>query len=312
MTDKNAFGQEIPCMWEILSDDSLRNYIERTLATVLEHLGAENSERAAGRIVELNARRNRRGYELLAHNSLQDSGVSEEQVTEALSGRAELVYRQIRPFVRGSRVLDLGCGDGNIGARVAQDGHKVTLADVYRNSNIDTLGLEFIEFGQGQELPDKKKYDTALLLTVLHHSDDPIKTLETAIERTKDDGRIIVIESVYGVGPHIRDPTWSHTSRQLTDDFKRLSPEQQRRSNIFFDHFYNRVVHYTSNPINKVNTPFNFRQPLLQVDPIELLDEGWANIFYRAGLKPVGRFEYLGIDQPAVPEYHTLHVLEKF
>jgi len=311
MTNKNAFGQEIPRMWEILSDDSLRNYIERTLATVLGHLGAENSENVAGRIVELNARRNRRGYELLAHNILHDSGISEEQVAEALSGRAEMVYRQIRPFIKGHRVLDFGCGDGKIGARLAQDGYDVTLADVYKNSNIDTLGLEFIGFGQGQELPDKKKYDTTLLLTVLHHSDNPIKTLETAVDRTRDDGRVIVIESVYGVGPHIGDPTWSHASTQITDNFKQLSPEQQRRSNIFFDHFYNRVVHYSPLPREKVNVPFNFRQPLLQVDPIELLEEGWINLFHRAGLKPAGRFEYLGIDQPVVPEYHTLHVLDK-
>ena len=76
MANKNAFGQEIPRMWEILSDDSLRNYIERTLATVLGHLGAENSENVAGRIVELNARRNRRGYELLAHNIFHHSGIS--------------------------------------------------------------------------------------------------------------------------------------------------------------------------------------------------------------------------------------------
>ena len=70
-----------------------------------------------------------------------------------------MVYRQIRPFIKGHRVLDFGCGDGKIGARLAQDGYDVTLADVYKNSNIDTLGLEFIGFGQGQELPDKKKYD---------------------------------------------------------------------------------------------------------------------------------------------------------
>jgi hypothetical protein len=75
--------------------------------------------------------------------------------------------------------------------------------------------------------------------------------------------------------------------------------EQQRKANIFFDHFYNRVLHYSPNPENKVNVPFNFNTP-----------NGWETLFSNCGLKQETLL-HLGLDQPTVPEYHTLHVLRK-
>ena len=83
-----------------------------------------------------------------------------------------------------------------------------------------------------------------------------------------------------------------------TNAFKQLTSEEQRLANIFFDHFYNRIVHYSNDPKQKVNVPFNFRSP-----------EQWREIFDNMGLEKVYR-EYIGIDHPIVPEYHLLDVLE--
>ena len=76
-----------------------------------------------------------------------------------------------------------------------------------------------------------------------------------------------------------------------------ITPEQQRRVNIFFDHFYNRVIHYSTDPNSKVNVPYNFNTP-----------ERWKKEFADAGLEEE-KVVHLGVDQPTVPEYHTLHVL---
>ena len=78
-----------------------------------------------------------------------------------------------------------------------------------------------------------------------------------------------------------------------------LSAEQQRKINIFFDHFYNRVLHYSKDAKTKVNVPFNFNTPA-----------NWEKVFAEFGLKQEG-LVHLGLDQPTVPEYHTLHVLKK-
>lgn len=311
MTNKNSFGENIPLLKEIVRDIPARQYILETLTMVLENLGAVNPSETAKKIWCLAETETKLStYEQAANAFLKKRGVLPEQVQAALCGRTELVYRQIKPYINGPNILDIGCGDGNIGARLSQDGFEVTLADVYKHPNIDTLKLPFVQFSQDNAIPTREKYNTTLLLTVLHHSDDPLKTLDDAIKRTRNGGNLVVIESVYGVDKGARDPTWSTLSRQRTNQFRDLSKEQQLKANIFFDHFYNRIIHYSENEKQKVNIPFNFRQPLRLIEPKELLEEGWENIFYEKGLKSV-HFEYLGIDQPVVPEYHTLHILKK-
>lgn len=94
-----------------------------------------------------------------------------------------------------------------------------------------------------------------------------------------------MIESVYG----INDET----------DFGKLTSEQQFAVNVFFDHFYNRIIHYNDDVTKKVNVPFNFNTP-----------NNWQRVFESKGLEQVA-VQYLGIDQCLVPEYHTLHVLNK-
>lgn len=310
MTRKNAFGDTIPEIREIGSETATRNYMRETLAEVLTNLGVKNRRRVSDKIIKCALQSDPEAYEEEARTILIQSGVTEETINVALCGRAELVYRQIKPYIQGPKVIDIGCGDGGIGKRLSQDGLDMTLADVYQHQKIHTLGLKFIPFEQGSPIPDETKYHTSLILTVLHHSDDPLATLEQAKNRTRDGGRIIIIESVYGVDKKAQDPIWNHQSRMRTNHFKALSKEQQRRATIFFDHFYNRIVHYSPDPKTKVNVPFNFRQPLRLMDPPELNEEGWMNIAGNAGLEPI-HFEYLGIDQPVVPEYHTLHVLQK-
>ena len=175
--------------------------------------------------------------------------------------------------------MDLGCGDGKVGELLSKQNLEVTLADIYEHEHVNSTGLRFLE-----KVPLGEKYDLTLLLTVLHHSEDPLITLKEAKKLTKKSGRIIVIESVYGVE---------------IGDFGKLSSEQQRLTNVFFDHFYNRVIHYSDDPNKKVSVPFNFQTPT-----------EWKKTFEDVGLVQIG-FEELGIDQPIVPEYHTLHVLEK-
>ncbi|MDO8626917.1 MAG: hypothetical protein Q7K42_00495, partial [Candidatus Diapherotrites archaeon] len=99
---------------------------------------------------------------------------------------------------------------------------------------------------------------------------------------TKKDGRIIVVESVYGLKDY--DPG--------------LEFGQQLLLNVFFDHFYNRIIHYSEYAENKINVPFNFQTP-----------QNWKKFFAKNGLRQE-EVIMLGFDQPTVPEYHTLHILK--
>ncbi len=280
----NIFNQEIPEFRELLSNNNVRDYVCNTLEQVLRQLKIKDSSTAVPEILSL-AQMEASCYERNGRQLLEGIGVI-DRIPPVLSERAILVYQQIKSFIYGKSVLDLGCGDGNVGKIFATKKNlEVALADVYEHTNVIQTGLPFYRIAVDGTIPTGKQYDNTLVLTVLHHADDPIKTLQEAKRVTKEDGRIIVIESVYGIADN--------------SSFGKLSEEEQRLANIFFDHFYNRVVHYNDDPPKKVNVPYNFNTP-----------KDWKQIFEAQGLEQIA-YQALGIDQPIVPEYHTLHVLQK-
>jgi SAM-dependent methyltransferase len=187
-------------------------------------------------------------------------------VSHGLRNRSERIFSYIQPFIgEGDSVLDLGCGDGKVGELVAlRKKSDVVLMDVV---DYNKTGLPLVLYdGRKVDCPDRS-FDHVLLLTVLHHSDDPIAVMEEALRVA--DKSVIIIESVYFNGPH-------------------------KQVNKFFDWFYNRVL---NNP--KINVPFNFLTPT-----------AWIKLFEKLGGK-VMQMEHLGIDEPTVPEWHTLYVVDK-
>ena len=141
-------------------------------------------------------------------------------------------------------------------------------------------------------------FENTMVLTVFHHSDDPVHLIKEASRVTKPGGRVIVIESVYGVS-HLPTELGATQCFELSDYLK-LDGEEQRQMNMFFDHFYNRIISKSSNPRIQVNVPFNFNTP-----------EGWEKLFKDKGGLEQEKLIHLGLDQASVPEYHTLHILRK-
>lgn len=163
-----------------------------------------------------------------------------------------------------SSILDLGCGDGEVGRLLSLQGHAVTLCDVldYRKSEV----LPF-QLYDGKSLPfENDSFDYVLLLTVLHHSDDPRLVMREALRVARES--VIIIESVY-------------------------FNETHRKINSFFDWFYNRVLNDPN-----INVPLNFLTP-----------NAWLKFFEYSGGKAV-HMEHLGINEPLVPEWHTLYVVK--
>ena len=190
---KNKFGKDIPEIKQIITDIFVRKYISKTLSDVLQSLGVVGAEQRINSIFySLEQCVEVEDYELRAHQLLEEVGVDGKKITEKLSGRADLIYSQIANYLVGTSVLDLGCGDGKVGERIAKAGLEVTLADVYEQVHIKDMGLDFVCFVQGEKVPLKSKnYDITLLLTVMHHSDDPIATLNEAKRLTKKRGYIL-------------------------------------------------------------------------------------------------------------------------
>jgi ubiquinone/menaquinone biosynthesis C-methylase UbiE len=296
---KNVFGLELLQIKEVVTDKSVKETIGSLILPVLTYLGIPEDKareiisdclQAAADYSQLEA------YEEQAHKILEKQGVT-QRIPQKLTARAAIVYSQIEPYLLAGTVLDYGCGDGQVAELIAKNKHQqVSLADVYEHPNVKETALKFVSFKQGAKTPfSNGEFDNTLALTVFHHCSDPIESIKDVYRVTRKGGRVLVIESVYGVdGKEL-----PLSMQKKTKNYLRLSAEQQRKVNIFFDHFYNRVLNYSKDSKTKVNVPFNFNTPA-----------NWEKVFADYNLKQE-KLIHLGLDQPTVPEYHTLHILRK-
>ncbi len=215
---------------DVFKDPEVVEQVKELLTNLFRHLEIEDTEarELIAHVVEI-GEKSKDDVELESSLKalIRDAGLN-ERVQEKLVDRAEKIYSQISDFVVGKSAYDIGAGDGKVGKAIQErQGRDVILVDVIDYNQTD-LPLETYN---GAELPmADKSADTSLLLTVLHHCDEPEKVLDETIRITKPDGRIILIESVY-------------------------TSEQDRKLQTFLDWFYNRVLH------DGVNCPYNFNSP---------------------------------------------------
>lgn len=293
----NAFGHRVPNFASLLEIPKAREVVWRTLNKIFIQLGQSEveSRQLTDRVISEARTSALEQYESNCHSFLRESGVL-ALIPQKLTDRSSTIFSQIKDYVPGnSKILDMGCGDGGVAQLLAVPGRQVVLCDVYEHPRIAETGLPFFLFAEGKRLPfEDADFDLVLLLTVFHHSNDPMVLLSESLRTLRPQGRLVVIESVFGV-----DRSKSLSLDPESQYFTALDSETQRISNIFFDHFYNRIVHFSGEPAKKVNVPFNFNTP-----------QNWDEIFKGRGLKEVATI-HLGIDQAIVPEYHTLHVFDK-
>jgi SAM-dependent methyltransferase len=296
---QNAFGHKIPQIREIVTDPSVKATLSCMLIDVLTYLGLPHTKSEAlirsclGVAADY---RTLEAYEETAHRFLEAEKVA-QRIPEKLKIRAELMYSQIAPYLAAGSVLDYGCGDGQVSEIIAKNKYQtVSLTDVYLHRHVPETGLAFKPFKQGEKAPFKDgEFNNVLALTVFHHSSNPVESIVDVARVTHAGGRVLVVESVFGVDGKQLSPAM----QKKVAGYAELSGEQQRKVNVFFDHFYNRILHYSADAATKVNVPFNFNTP-----------DGWQQVFAQNGLVQE-EVVHLGLDQPTAPEYHTLHVLRK-
>ena len=108
---------------------------------------------------ELISQKQQSDYELKTRQILELAGVT-QRLPLALEGRSQVIYDQIKSYVVGKQVLDLGCGDGKVGELAAKDGLEVVLADVYHHDHVSATGLPFQLLRLDQKTATEKQYDT--------------------------------------------------------------------------------------------------------------------------------------------------------
>jgi len=106
---------------------------------------------------------------------------------------------------RKLRILEIGCGNGNISLPLASLGHSVFSTDVDLSSvrvakRKNTFPNAHFFVSDGQTFYGKKKYHVVLASEVLEHVETPEKLLSICRERMEPDG-ILVLTVPNGYGP---------------------------------------------------------------------------------------------------------------
>jgi len=279
----NFWGHAIPRPENVARIGRLREPVEALLRQTARLVGLINTE--ADQLVEM-------AFEL--HEDIQSSDYERRlkgcllkksvprKLSRAIYSRAKTIYGEIDPLFQGHTMLDVGCGNGLISDMAKDRFGPIQLLDVvdYRSASLD--GMPFTKYNEGQRLPVEEAYDTVLLLTVLHHSKDPLTLLQESWRVTAK--RLIIIESVFGV---------NGTEGAKPYALQNSKPEDQLAYAVYVDWLYNRVLH------DDIPVPYNFTTP-----------KHWKEIFATNGMSLVQSVN-LGQDIEIAPELHYLFVLDK-
>ncbi len=104
----------------------------------------------------------------------------------------EKVGRFLPWLPQGSTAVDIGAGNGLVAFELQKAKIKATAVDV---ANLSILPEVEVTVYDGEHLPySDRHFDAALLLTVLHHTTDPVAVLRESARVAK---QVVIIEDVY-------------------------------------------------------------------------------------------------------------------
>jgi len=163
-------------------------------------------------------------------------------------------YQNLRGWLSGEQVLDLGCGDGLTSLALSRQGFKVYLTDVLDYRDPAAKPLPFTPMRDSKTIPyPGRHFDMAIVFAVLHHveADDFFPLLE---ELHHSCHQVIVEEDCYAI------PEMDGLGDVLERDeqlrvFMTLPLEEQLRYLMFVDYFANAITQ----GLPEMDLPFNFR-----------------------------------------------------
>jgi len=137
-----------------------------------------------------------------------------------LDFRRNCLWPLIKRYVRGRRVLDLGCGYGQMSLRMARLGYEVTAADISATM-IDALKkmaaalpiTALVTDARNVRELGRDAFDSVVCLDLLEHIDEDDQVLQDIYCTLKGNGRLVLavpaLEWLYG----IRDKKLGHVRR---------------------------------------------------------------------------------------------------
>ena len=200
-----------------------------------------------------------------------------------LSTRADLIYRQIEPYIRDTTGcgIDFGCGDGRVTWRIFERLHRPIIGVDVRSYVAPEIKdkLEFIPVPQNSAAPfADSSFGFGVMSNVAHHESKNENILRELSRLIRPHGRLVVIETV-----------------PVTSD------EIEFEVVFANDWLYNRCFHDADVPV-----PGTYETA-----------EGWIPRFERVGFQlanlgnGLSNYTDLGFDQPTIRDRHVMYVFER-
>lgn len=106
------------------------------------------------------------------------------------------VQKKIRPVLPhlkvGESILDVGSGNGLVAHLLRQHGHNITPLDIHEGQYHESV-KPVVYDGKNFPFADKQ-FDTGIILTVLHHIENPEQVLQEAGRVCR---KLIIMEDIY-------------------------------------------------------------------------------------------------------------------
>ncbi len=141
--------------------------------------------------------------------------------------RSQLVERWLSKL-RPASALEVGCGRGNLTARVAQHCKRFVAFDISpeasriaRAKSSDIAGVDVVLAGI-DSLPFRERFDVVILAEVLEHLNDDAGALERATSLLADDGHVIVTVPAHQSMWTEQDDAAGHKRRYARDEIRSL------------------------------------------------------------------------------------------
>ncbi len=177
-------------------------------------------------------------------------------------------FRELRPWLRGKRVLDLGCGSGRLSLQLAEGGYEPALTDVLDYRAPEARHLPFARMEQPRRIPYADgAFDSAVVMAVLHHV-TPQNLLPLLQELRRVARRVVVEEDSFQLPADLEGLDERLAQEAQLRAFVALPPEDQLRYTMFLDYFANAVTQ----GLPQMETPFDFKTV-----------EEWQSLFVEQG-----------------------------
>lgn len=191
-----------------------------------------------------------------------------------LISRSKRSLNQINDYLIGNSIIDIGCGDGLLLQSILSKQMSPNLYDV--------LGIDTVDYrdSRAKMVPFLKNVDNESFMLPDEVTDN---TLLWTVLHHSDNPEYLFSEAVR---------ITKHNGRIIVVEGYSNDPYIYQ-VNCFFDWFFNRL-----GKSENINIPLNYKKI-----------EDWHKLFADYHCKLLHQ-EYLGIDEPVIPEHHILFVLE--